>query len=94
VQRTGRHCQFAFRGRFMSTDNAKIEIKRPETINRYQYCANNPIKYIDPDGNDSYPKACFLGSFLMGHSSPSSPETSEKPEKQEVSLKDILIDID
>jgi RHS repeat-associated protein len=43
-------------GRFSSIDpkgtSAKPEL--PQTWNRYAYARNNPLKYIDPDGQDVY----------------------------------------
>jgi RHS repeat-associated protein len=37
-------------GRFMSTDPMQFDGSDPHTFNRYAYAANNPYKYIDPDG--------------------------------------------
>jgi RHS repeat-associated protein len=39
-------------GRFLSIDPAAVEGERPATFNRYSYGANNPYRYIDPDGRD------------------------------------------
>ena len=38
-------------GRFQSEDNVKGFIDSPITINRYDYCWNNPIGIVDRDGN-------------------------------------------
>jgi RHS repeat-associated protein len=27
------------------------EIANPQTLNKYQYCLNNPLRYVDPDGH-------------------------------------------
>lgn len=40
-------------GRFLTRDTLYGEIKAPQTLNRYVYCLNNPLKYIDPTGNES-----------------------------------------
>ena len=37
-------------GRFTSLDIEEGEIENPLDMNRYVYCRNNPIKYIDPTG--------------------------------------------
>ncbi|MDD3626785.1 MAG: RHS repeat-associated core domain-containing protein, partial [bacterium] len=37
-------------GRFMKVDVVTGNIKSPQTLNRWVYCNNNPIKYVDPTG--------------------------------------------
>ena len=37
-------------GRFTSYDIEEGEISNPLDMNRYVYCRNNPIKYVDPSG--------------------------------------------
>ena len=37
-------------GRFTSLDIEEGEISNPLDMNRYVYCRNNPIKYVDPSG--------------------------------------------
>ena len=37
-------------GRFTSHDINEGEISNPLDMNRYVYCRNNPIKYVDPSG--------------------------------------------
>ena len=37
-------------GRFTSHDIEEGEISNPLDMNRYVYCRNNPIKYVDPSG--------------------------------------------
>lgn len=41
-------------GRFMTRDQNLGRTNSPATLNRYTYCANNPLKYIDPDGRDYF----------------------------------------
>ena len=38
-------------GRFISEDSNEGNITNPLSLNLYTYCANNPVKYIDPSGN-------------------------------------------
>ena len=37
-------------GRFLSPDNYVQLPENSQSFNRYSYCFNNPLKYIDPDG--------------------------------------------
>jgi RHS repeat-associated protein len=39
-------------GRFTSPDNNVSQPFNPQNLNRYSYCLNNPLKYIDPSGRD------------------------------------------
>jgi len=38
-------------GRFISPDTIVQSPQDPQSLNRYAYCRNNPIKYIDPTGH-------------------------------------------
>ena len=38
-------------GRFISPDPIIQNFTNPQNFNRYSYCLNNPLKYIDPSGN-------------------------------------------
>jgi RHS repeat-associated protein len=38
-------------GRFISPDSIVPDPANPQTFNRYSYCLNNPLKYVDPSGN-------------------------------------------
>ena len=38
-------------GRFFSPDNYVQAPKSSQSFNRYSYCMNNPLKYVDPSGN-------------------------------------------
>ena len=38
-------------GRFISADTVVQDFRNPQTLNRYSYCLNNPLKYIDPSGH-------------------------------------------
>jgi RHS repeat-associated protein len=37
-------------GRFISLDTELGSLSTPQTLNRYVYCVNNPLKFIDPTG--------------------------------------------
>ncbi|MBN2074578.1 MAG: RHS repeat-associated core domain-containing protein [Dehalococcoidales bacterium] len=39
-------------GRFISADTIIPNPANPQSFNRYSYCLNNPLKYIDPSGHD------------------------------------------
>ncbi|MGC1121932.1 MAG: RHS repeat-associated core domain-containing protein, partial [Candidatus Methanofastidiosia archaeon] len=38
-------------GRFLTQDTWGGNYKRPQTLNKYVYCMNNPLRYADPTGN-------------------------------------------
>jgi len=40
-------------GRFISKDPGFGRLGNPQTLNRYVYVLNNPLKYIDPDGREN-----------------------------------------
>ncbi len=45
----------SIQGRFTSGDPASLELRHlvnPQDLNRYAYVANNPLKFIDPDGEE------------------------------------------
>ena len=44
-------------GRFISADTIVPQPFNPQSLNRYSYCLNNPLKYIDPSGHDENPYA-------------------------------------
>ncbi len=37
-------------GRFLTRDTWAGDYKKPQTLNKYVYCLNNPLKYNDPSG--------------------------------------------
>ena len=39
-------------GRFISPDTIISNPANPQSLNRYSYCLNNPLKYVDPTGHD------------------------------------------
>ncbi|MFH0826540.1 MAG: RHS repeat-associated core domain-containing protein [Candidatus Omnitrophota bacterium] len=40
-------------GRFITADNYVAKPFNPQYLNRYSYCMNNPLRYIDPTGNSA-----------------------------------------
>ncbi|MFC1920431.1 RHS repeat domain-containing protein [Chloroflexota bacterium] len=38
-------------GRFISADTIIPDPANPQSFNRYSYCLNNPLKYVDPSGH-------------------------------------------
>jgi RHS repeat-associated protein len=38
-------------GRFISADTVVSSFANPQSLNRYSYCLNNPLKYTDPSGH-------------------------------------------
>jgi len=45
-------------GRFVSLDIRFGEVDNPQTINRYIYCGNNPIRFVDPTGEGWFDGIC------------------------------------
>lgn len=37
-------------GRFITRDVSRNCIEDPQSLNKYSYCKNNPLAYVDPDG--------------------------------------------
>lgn len=52
-------------GRFLSPDNYVQEPYNSQNFNRYAYCLNNPLKYVDPDGKFFFsPLLPGIGTFI------------------------------
>ena len=55
-------------GRFLSPDNYVQEPENSQNFNRYAYCLNNPLKYVDPDGELWWLVPVITGAYLGGSS--------------------------
>jgi len=47
-------------GRFISPDSIVQSPYDPQTLNRYTYCRNNPLKYVDPSGHWFWAAVFFI----------------------------------
>jgi len=55
-------------GRFISPDRLVQAPENPQSLNRYSYCLNNPLIYVDPSG-EFFIIAAIIGAVLGGVSS-------------------------
>lgn len=55
-------------GRFLSPDPYVQAPDFTQSFNRYSYCLNNPLKYVDPDGEWFWIPAVIIGAYLGGSS--------------------------
>ncbi|PFH47102.1 hypothetical protein AMATHDRAFT_152955 [Amanita thiersii Skay4041] len=54
-------------GRFLTLDNYPLDLENvsPASFNMYAFSRNNPINYLDPDGNDSIHWSTWVGLGLL-----------------------------
>jgi RHS repeat-associated protein len=52
-------------GRFISADTIVPNPANPQTLNRYAYCLNNPLKYTDPSGHMTFDEY-YSGMMMYG----------------------------
>jgi RHS repeat-associated protein len=71
-------------GRFTGADSVGGRVNNPQTLNRYAYVSNNPLKYIDPTGNQQSIQE-------LQKQKPQDPEP--KPEKPDVPINILQIDL-
>ncbi len=55
-------------GRFISYDAMEGEISNPLDMNRYVYCRNNPVRYVDPSGE--FAATATAGAALLSEAVP------------------------
>ncbi len=67
---------------FISADSVVPDFYDPQSLNRYAYCRNNPLKYVDPDGHDFRQASYF---------DPVSRQIVNKPPQKIRSIVDIRI---
>jgi hypothetical protein len=56
-------------GRFISLDLELGKLSQPQSMNRYVYCANNPLRFTDPTGEwyiEVTPELSALVGFVSG----------------------------
>ena len=53
-------------GRFMSPDDFGGHLEDPQTLNKYAYAGNNPLRYTDPSGHDFW-QGCQEQSSTCGN---------------------------
>ncbi len=52
-------------GRFVQPDSIIPDFGDPQSWNRYSYCLNNPLKYTDPTGHETYFEG--VGNVFLGY---------------------------
>ncbi len=53
-------------GRFIQADTIVPDPFNPQSLNRYTYTNNNPIRYIDPTGHDGWDIRNAINEFAFG----------------------------
>jgi RHS repeat-associated protein len=64
-------------GRFLTKDNWSGDRRRPQSLNKYVYCVNNPLKYADPSGNTYSPVDEVVEDMVAEKEAEQSEEESE-----------------
>src|SRR3989304_7825238 len=53
-------------GRFISADTIVPNPRNPQSLNRYSYALNNPLRYTDPTGNFSWDEVLGVVEMVAG----------------------------
>ncbi len=53
-------------GKFVTADTIVPDPSSPQTLNRYSYCYNNPLVYVDPDGHFGFIVSAIVGAIIGG----------------------------
>jgi RHS repeat-associated protein len=70
-------------GRFTSADTLLGSVGNPQTLNRYAYTVNNPLKYIDPTGHE------FMDARFNGGGGSPDYDPSQLPERDRAEINRI-----
>ena len=54
-------------GRFICADIIIPDLYNPQSLNRYSYCLNNPLIYVDPNGQFSFSIGQYSVAVSLGH---------------------------
>lgn len=57
-------------GRFIQQDSRLGNLDDPPSLNRYLYANANPLRYVDPSGNETASAGCYWGAATCGQSIP------------------------
>lgn len=83
-------------GRFTSPDTIVPDARDPQSLNRYSYAQNNPLRYIDPSGHfgeeaggGDFPFFCLWCSPGIT-STPDSPASQYQPAYQQPQVQDVV----
>ena len=52
-------------GRFITADTIVPDFADPQTLNRYSYCVNSPLMYVDPSGNFGLSALLTIGAAIL-----------------------------
>jgi RHS repeat-associated protein len=69
-------------GRFISPDTVIQSPYNPQTLNRYSYCVNNPMKYTDPSGHTFFEGLGGIYSWMKNFFTKNETPPPPPPEKK------------